>query len=110
MFAEIVKTLIEKYGSSCNIVFPDNREDICTKAMINPMRYENKIFLSSDYIPQGKLNEYDYFFIGDASVDFYSFPKGTVLYSNGKEFVCLRQEKYYIDGKAIYTWAALKQR
>lgn len=79
------------------------------KAIIQPLRYKNKMYLESTRTEIG-VNEGDYYlYIGPASHDLTALTSECYLHFEEKKCYIEKCEKVYLRDSTIYIWAILKK-
>lgn len=101
---------IKKYGLSVYIT-----ESLWTsevyKAFIQPLRYKNKMYMSGDFTEIGHYREGYYLYLGPAKHDLSALKDNAELHTaDGKSYFIHRAEKVYLDEKALYVWAVIKEK
>ena len=77
------------------------------RALIQPLRYKNKMYLEGTHTPIG-LNERGYYmYIGPAEQEIRA-ENGTFLLCGGIRYEVDRAERVDYAGEAVYYWAILR--
>ena len=108
MYKELVSKMINRYGRLCAIAPPEDSLTVSVKALINPLLYKNKQFLSDVYLPAGLIDKGMYLYVGEPRVSLENFPVGTTVRCGDDVFAIMRSEQYYVEDTALYTWAVLQ--
>lgn len=81
------------------------------RAVIQPLRYKNKMYLNGEVNDLGHYSEGFYLYIGPASVKLSSLGISASLYtSDSKRYKIERWENIFYKEEPLYTWAVLKER
>lgn len=98
-----VASMIDKYGNS--VVIHGGKDDVSTKAFVEPLRYKNKIYIGGRKHALGMFNSEKYLYIGkpgDRLVEDVS-----VVECGEDKYIVKRQETYRVCGEAVYVWAVM---
>lgn len=109
---EKLQALIERYGRSVSLSMEDGWHSPQFRALIQPLRYKNKMYLEGVHTPIGIHDPGYYLYIGPAAHDV------TKLGSMGEEVWAQRlrrgalpdrpAERVYLGEEALYIWAILR--
>ena len=78
-------------------------------AIIQPLRYKNKMYLADLHLPAGIGNMGYYLYLGSASVDITALQSEEVyIEAGGEKYFITKAEKVYFGENPIYIWAILK--
>ena len=78
------------------------------RAVIQPLRYKNKMYLDGDHLTVGEVDTGHYRYIGPRDVRLDRMPAGTVLKTEEQEYVIKRAEVVRIGNRIVYNWAVLQ--
>jgi len=80
-------------------------------AVVEPLRYKNKMYLYGNYNELGHYPESFYLYIGPSDVDFENLGDGAIMHTvDGKSYLIHHWEKVFIKDKPVYIWAVIKER
>ena len=77
-------------------------------AVISPLRYKNKMYLSGVYTDIGFNSEGHYLYIGPAECDLTAAPDGAYILADGVKYRIDRAEKVYAGDEIFYIWAIIR--
>ncbi|MBQ8943742.1 MAG: hypothetical protein IJ050_04495 [Clostridia bacterium] len=77
-------------------------------AVISPLRYKNKMYLSGVYTDIGFNSEGHYLYIGPPRCDLTCAPEGSYILSDGVKYRVDRAEKVYAKNRVFYIWAVIR--
>lgn len=101
---------IKRFGRS-TYVSQDGWTSHVYNAVIEPLRYKNKMYLYGSYNELGHYPEAFFLYIGPASVSFDCLNDSAIVHtSDGKSYLIHHWEKVYIKDKPVYIWAVIKER
>ena len=96
-----MERLLQRSGSDAIVYYP-NELNVSVKAIIQPMRYKNKMYLDMDRNELGFRDNECFLYIGPPWPDFCHLWNGVVIKS--------RADKISFGGETVYIWAVLKPR
>lgn len=102
--SKTITRMIKKTGVDVTVKNGDYVQK--TKAIIEPLMYKNKMYLSGDMLPLGYLDGGHYLMIAPME----TLPKNTesVIVSGGDgDYTVKRSETVSAGGRALYIWAVL---
>ena len=79
-------------------------------AIIQPLRYKNKMYLHGAYSDLGYVDPGFYLYIGPGEVALDTLSRDAVITMGERSFVIDRAERVYYGGQAVYCWAVLRSR
>lgn len=80
-------------------------------AVIQPLRYKNKMYLEDKRLPLGISDMGYYLYIGPASHDLTAIDRNNYIVRAGsKDFFITRAERVYLGDRVFYIWAVLRQK
>ena len=91
-------TLCDANGSTLNTF----------KALIQPLRYKNKMYLDGIYTEIGFNSQGHYLYLGPPEPDLCSLTAGDHLCADGMSYQIDRAEKVYHKDKVFYIWAIIR--
>ena len=101
------KTLFKQYGRNVSLCTNEGIKQ-SYKAMIQPLRYKNKMYLDGIYTEIGFNSQGHYLYIGPPDVDLTAANDGEYLSANGMNYQIDRAEKVYAGEKVFYIWAIIR--
>lgn len=103
-----VDRILEKAGADYTVVC--DGEETSVKAIIQPMRYKNKLYID---MPRSELGFKDtecFLYLGSPSIDFTGKEMTTFIKANDRNFNVSRAERITIGDESVYIWAVLSPR
>lgn len=94
---------IARYGG--DITVTSNGSTVRGRAIVEPLRYRNKIYIGGEQRHLGFVKREKYLFIG--TTDFDLTENHSVIESVSGKYIVKRCERYYVQDRPIYTWAIL---
>lgn len=105
-----VSSFIKKYGRG-TYVTQDGWTSPVYKAIVEPLRYKNKMYLYGSYNELGHYPEAFYLYIGPPEVNFDNINESAIIHtSDMKSYHIHHWEKVFIKEKTVYVWAVIKER
>ncbi len=102
------KYIIEKYGQNAELTDIATNKKINFKALVQALRYKNKLYLRGTYTELGRNQQDYYLYIGPPDVDISQADSSSeTLTVGGISYVVDRMEKHYIGNTLIYHWAII---
>lgn len=90
---------VETEGKSYNV-----------KALIEPMRYKNKLYLEAQLTELGIKDGECLLYLGPAEPDFSGKEINTIIYADDRNYNVSRADRVQIKGDTQYIWAVLTFR
>lgn len=106
--SEKFKSFLEKAGEKTNVVI--GQESNMTYALIEPMRYKNKLYLEMPRDILGFTDKECFLYLGPSDVDFVGAENDTVIRTVSKAFNVTRADRLMVAGEPQYIWAVLTPR
>lgn len=78
------------------------------RALIQPLRYKNKMYLDGAYTDIGKSSSGYYLYIGPSNHDITKLDETSFLLSGDIKYVISRAEKCYLGENVTHIWAILR--
>ncbi len=78
------------------------------KALIQPLRYKNKMYLDGIYTEIGFNSQGHYLYIGPPEIDLTAADDSQFLKSDGVSYQIDRAEKVYSGEEPFYIWAVIR--
>ena len=98
-----VSNSIAKFGGDVEVT--QGGSTVKTRAIVEPIRYKNKIYISGEQRSLGTLIRERYLYIGQPDVPLRA--NASVIESVGGKYIVKRCETYYIQDRPIYVWAIM---
>ena len=112
LMQEKLQALIERYGRSVSLSMEDGWHSPQFRALIQPLRYKNKMYLEGVHTPIGIHDPGYYLYIGPAAHDVTKLGSmGEEVWLNasgGERYQIDRAERVYLGEEALYIWAILR--
>lgn len=102
--SKTITRMIKKTGVDVTVKNGDSVQR--TKAIIEPLMYKNKMYLSGDMLPLGYLDGGHYLMIAPMG----TLPENTecvIVSGGGGDYTVKRSETVSAGGRALYVWAVL---
>ena len=90
------------------VSFLDNGKEQKFKALIQPLRYKNKMYLDGIYTEIGFNSQGHYLYIGPPDPDLTAASKNGYLVADGTSYRVDRAEKVYNGKNVFYIWAIIR--
>lgn len=90
------------------VTLTDSGKTESCKALIQPLRYKNKMYLDGVYTEIGFNSQGHYLYIGPADVDLTAVADGDFLSAGSMNYQIDRAEKVYAGEKVFYIWAIIR--
>lgn len=90
------------------VSFCDNGNEQKFKALIQPLRYKNKMYLDGIYTEIGFNSQGHYLYIGPPDPDLTAAGKNSRLVADGTSYQIDRAEKVYNGENVFYIWAIIR--
>ncbi len=100
--------VLSRLGRAVALVLPEETRTI--KAVIQPLRYKNKIYLGGSFLPPGRIDGGHYLYLGPCSERLEKLPFGTYLRAQDGEYAIKRSDTVYVGETPAYVWAILQKR
>ena len=78
------------------------------KALIQPLRYKNKMYLDGIYTEIGFNSQGHYLYLGPPEPDLGALSAGEYLCADGVHYQIDRAEKVYQKDRVFYIWAIIR--
>jgi len=101
------EAMFQRYGCPVLIEAPSLAEPVSARALVQPMRYKNSMYLEGTYTPVGYEDGGHCFYIGPPSIRVDQIPFPT-LTAGGATYRFKRAEAVYIGDKIAYIWGVLQ--
>jgi len=75
------------------------------QAMIQPLRYRNKLYVEESAARIGMINRTAYLYIGTPENDLSQYARGTLFECNGELLTLTHTEKTRLSDQSEYVWA-----
>ena len=104
-----VAKLLDRAGSEARIL-TGFEGDTTVKAIIQPMRYKNKMYLSMDRNELGFRDNECFLYIGPPVPDFCGAEHETIIKTEDRSYGVSRADRISFGGEVVYIWAVLTLR
>lgn len=98
--------MIERYGRRVQI--EENGVLKKTRAIIQPLRYKNKMYVSGSFLPPGFADGGHYLYLGNAWARLDLLPADTLIRTDEESYLLKRGEKVLLGDEILYIWAILQ--
>lgn len=103
--AKTLKTMISRCGTDLVVNF--GGVEIPCRAIINPLRYKNKMYLDSDMSDFGAIDRTRILYIGPPDPDFTKDWSNTIISSGNQKYSVTRADMISLGDTPLYIWAVL---
>ncbi len=100
-----VAFLFDKIGENATVKIGSAEKTI--KAVIQPMRYKNKLYLDMKWGSLGLKDTECFLYLGPAEADFTGRERQTFVKTNDRSYCVSRADRITIGGEIVYIWAVL---
>ena len=100
--------IIESVGQSVSARLPDGWSSESYRAVIQPLRYKNKMYLEGERTQIGRHHPGYYLYIGPARHDLTKLSEGARIRAESGEYTIDRAEKCYLGDTVTHIWAILR--
>lgn len=97
--------LIKRYGKDVTVKTGD--VNTTCRAIINPLRYKNKMYLDADMSDFGAIDRTRFLYIGPPEPDFTQNWEKTTIFSQGQRYSITRADMICMGDIPLYIWAVL---
>ena len=98
-----VASSIARMGGEVAITAGDSCQN--ARAIVEPLRYRNRIYIGGEMHPLGQASREKYLFIGTPDISLQQ--NRSVIESVGGKYIVKRCETYFVRDRAVYVWAIL---
>ena len=98
-----VSNSIAKFGGDVEIT--QGSSSVRTRAIVEPLRYRNKIYIGGEQRHLGFMKREKYLFIGTPDMNLNE--NRTVIEAASGKYIVKRCERYFVQDNPIYTWAIM---
>ena len=98
-----VSDSISRLGGEVSITADDH--SVSARAIVEPLRYRNKIYIGGEQRHLGFMKREKYLFIGTPDMNLNE--NRTVIEAASGKYIVKRCERYFIQDNPIYTWAIM---
>ncbi|MBQ9553081.1 MAG: hypothetical protein IJU96_10005 [Clostridia bacterium] len=102
------KNLFEPFGRTVTLRDANGDTLNTFKALIQPLRYKNKMYLDGIYTEIGFNSQGHYLYLGPPEPDLCAAAAGDHLFADGISYQIDRAEKVYQNDKVFYIWAIIR--
>ncbi|MBR5773843.1 MAG: hypothetical protein IKY44_03225 [Clostridia bacterium] len=100
--------VISSVGKTVTAHLPDGWCSGPYKALIQPLRYKNKMYLDGTYTDIGRNTSGYYLYIGPANHDISRLDETAYLVSGDVKYIISRAERCYLGERITHIWAILR--
>lgn len=98
-----VSNSIAKFGGDVEVT--QGGSSVKTRAIVEPLRYKNKIYIGGEQRSLGSLSRERYLYIGQPDVPLRA--NTSVIESVAGKYIVKRCETYFVQDRPIYVWAIM---
>lgn len=98
--------IFKPYGR--NVTLDDEGNTKTYKALIQPLRYKNKMYLDGIYTEIGFNSQGHYLYIGPPDPDLTLVSDSAFISSDGTSYQIDRAERVYMGDHVFYIWAIIR--
>ena len=107
-FSEKVDVMLQSIGEPITVSIEGINHPVY--AIIQPMRYKNKLYLEQERTELGFKDSECFLYLGPRDVDFAGVEQNTWIKTNDRSYNVSRADRVAIGGKTQYIWAVLTLR
>ncbi len=107
-FSEKVAVMLKTIGEPITVSIKGAEHDIY--ALIQPMRYKNKLYLEQERTELGFKDSECFLYLGPSGTDFAGVERYTKIITADRTYNVSRADRIVIEGKTQYIWAILTLR
>lgn len=100
--------VIDHVGRTVSLHTPDGWSSPPFRAVIQPLRYKNKMYLEGERTAIGHNHQGYYVYIGPSSHDITALGPNATVKSAGEEYVIDRAEKCWRGDSVTHIWAIIR--
>lgn len=103
-----IDSYLDKLGMSVAVSSHDGTVVSEHKALVIPLRYKNKMYLSGIYTDIGFNSEGHYLYIGPPCCDLTALEEGVTITAHSTDYRIDRAERVYKGDDVLYVWAVIR--
>jgi len=107
-YLDCIKEVIDRVGE--DITAKVYLDEVRSKAIIQPMRYKNKLYLEMAGTELGLNDAECFLYLGLPELDFTGKEMYTAIYTKDRAFNVSRVDRVTFGGETLYIWAVLTPR
>lgn len=100
--------IFKELGRVVELNAPNGERLSSFKALIQPLRYKNKMYLDGINTEIGFNSQGHYLYIGPPTPDLTTAADGCYLVSHGTSYQIDRAERVYKGSEVFYIWAIIR--
>ena len=100
-----LSTVIERYGNTISV----KGQERTWKALIQPLRYRNKLYVEETAVAAGMIDRTAYLYIGLPEDDLSVYPRGTLFVCDGQLMTMSHAETTCLKDGKEYVWAVFNR-
>lgn len=105
-----IEKYLKKLGRTVYLSGSDGWRSESYRALVNPIRYKTKLYLSGEYTPIGKNTNDLYLYVGPVKHDLSRLDLSFRLRdSEGNSYIVDKAEKVYVGETPVYIWAVIRK-
>ena len=98
-----VSDSISRLGGEVSITADDH--SVSARAIVEPLRYRNKIYIGGEYRPLGVAIREKYLYIGRPAYRLHE--NRSVIEAHGERYLVKRSETFFVRDLPVYEWAIM---
>ena len=103
---EQITRALERFGAKVMVTQVDTEYYI--KAIIQPLRYKNKMFLDSQITAIGTVDESCFLYLGPPKIFLTENTPACLIYFHGNAYMVVKTEMLFLGGQHVLNWAILR--
>ena len=107
-FKSCVEVFFRETGAEVTVKVNDT--EYLIKAVIQPMRYKNKMYLEPERTELGFKDSECFLYLGPAVPDFAGLEPDTTVIHGDRVYKTSRADRISIGGETVYIWAVLSPK
>ncbi len=104
-FKKEIEKFFKRKGETAWITVGQTRHTV--KALIEPMRYKNKLYLEASRTVLGFKDSECFLYLGPALPDFAGKEASTKIETENAAYIVSRADRILLSGETQYIWAVL---
>lgn len=104
-----IEKILRKFGRTVYLSSSDGWRSEKFSALIQPLRYKTKLYLSGERTPIGVNRNDVYLYIGPPSHDLTKLSGEFRINGADSKYIADKTEKIYLGDSPVYIWAVIRK-
>lgn len=110
MMTECLKSNLKRYGQSVYLTDTNWSSEVYS-ALVEPLRYKNKMYMIGNFTEIGHYGESYYLYIGPPEKILGNLSSNALLHTaDNRKYNIFRTEVVKYSGKSLYVWAIIREK